>query len=107
MPESRNWSDMVETQLRLPLVGGRITYEQSLLLPLTTLESGARVLFEWQVRQSPELERLVRGPYRNSFRFLEYQRAWKFWEPHKERVRAYEAPEEEGMCWIEGEKVES
>lgn len=93
-------------QLRLPLVGGRITYEQSLLLPLETREDGRRVLTERQIRENPELWKLVHGPYRGSFKPLWHTMEYQFREPDgRGRVRAYEAPPEEGMCWIEGSPV--
>lgn len=98
---------MQDEQLQLKLVGGRITYEQSLLLPLITREDGRRVLTEVQVRRNPELRRLVEGPYRGSFKRLDYSMVWQFREPDgRGRVRAFEVPTEEWMPLIEGEPVD-
>lgn len=96
----------VGEQLRLPLIGGRITYEQSLLLPLTVLGDGRRVLWARQLEENPELKKLVTGTYRSSFKPLMEMHAWQFRELDG-KPRAYEAPAEEWMPWIEGEKVSS
>ena len=59
----------------------RISYEQSLLLPLVTLEDGRRVLFDYQLRENEKLLQLVYGPHRSSFKQLVHMHAWQFREP--------------------------